>query len=60
VCGGIAEQTGIPAIWVRLGVVLLSLATGVVALAYVLAWMFVPSQPALGGGPDHRQLPPGS
>ena len=42
VCGGISDVTGIDVTLVRIGVVLLTLASGVGVLAYAMAWLLVP------------------
>ena len=42
VCGGLAAATGIDATLLRIGVVLLTLGSGVGILAYALAWLLVP------------------
>ncbi len=42
VCGGISATTGVDVTLVRIGFVLLSLASGAGVLVYVLAWLFVP------------------
>jgi signal transduction histidine kinase len=44
VCGGLSDATGIDVTLVRIGVVLLTLASGVGILFYALAWLFVPLQ----------------
>lgn len=42
VCSGLAAYLGVDPLWVRLGFVLLALATGFGILAYVLMWILVP------------------
>ena len=42
VCGGISDTTGIDVTLVRIGVVLLTLASGVGVLAYAMAWLLIP------------------
>ena len=44
VAGAVSNATGIDAMWVRIGFVLLSIMSGVMVLAYVLAWMLIPLQ----------------
>ena len=44
VCGGISKATGIDAMWVRIGFVLVAVASGVMVLAYPLAWMLIPME----------------
>ncbi|MDB5674081.1 MAG: phage-shock protein [Sphingomonas bacterium] len=45
VCSGIADYTGIDVTWVRVGAVLLTCATGWVALAYFIIGWVASSQP---------------
>jgi signal transduction histidine kinase len=42
VCGAISSSTGIDAMWVRTGFVLLSICSGVMVLVYALAWLLIP------------------
>jgi signal transduction histidine kinase len=44
VCGGISRTTGIDAMWVRIGFVLVAVASGVMVLAYPLAWLLIPME----------------
>jgi len=44
VCGGVSRATGIDAMWVRIGFVLVAVASGVMVLAYPLAWLLVPME----------------
>jgi signal transduction histidine kinase len=44
VAGAVSNATGIDAMWVRIGFVLLSIMSGVMVLAYVLAWLLIPLQ----------------
>ena len=44
VCGGISKTTGIDAMWVRIGFVLVAVASGVMVLAYPLAWLLIPME----------------
>jgi phage shock protein PspC (stress-responsive transcriptional regulator) len=46
VCGGIAEYTGIDATIIRVTVAVLVLMGGTGGLAYVLAWLLIPSADA--------------
>ena len=60
VCGGISRATGIDVTWVRIGFVLLAIATGVAVFVYAMAWLLIPmegetSQHLLAG----HQRPPG-
>lgn len=51
VCGGLGQITGLAAwIW-RLAFALLMLCAGTGALVYLLMWIFVPLEPALGERP---------
>jgi signal transduction histidine kinase/phage shock protein PspC (stress-responsive transcriptional regulator) len=42
VCGALSESFGIDVTWVRIGVVLLSIFTGVTVLPYAVAWLMIP------------------
>ena len=42
VCGALSESFGVDVTWVRIGVVVLSLFTGVAVLPYALAWLLIP------------------
>jgi signal transduction histidine kinase len=44
VCGGLSAATGIDVTIVRIGFVLLSIASGVMVLVYALAWLLVPME----------------
>jgi len=58
VCAGIADYTGINVVWVRLGAVILSLATpagGIIVPAYFLIGLFAPKKPAFLYGDRHEQ-----
>jgi signal transduction histidine kinase len=44
VCGGISAATGIDVTIVRIGFVLLSIASGVMVCAYAMAWLLIPQQ----------------
>jgi signal transduction histidine kinase len=44
VCGGISRACGIDATWVRIGFVLLAIATGVAVLVYAMAWLMIPME----------------
>ena len=50
VCGGLASLTGVAAWFWRLAFVLLAMCGGAGVLLYVLLWVFVPDEPALGDG----------
>jgi signal transduction histidine kinase/phage shock protein PspC (stress-responsive transcriptional regulator) len=42
VCGALAESFGVDVTWVRIGVVVLSIFTGVAILPYAMAWLLIP------------------
>ncbi len=44
VCGAVSSATGIDATWVRIGFVLLSIASGVMVLVYAMAWLLIPME----------------
>jgi signal transduction histidine kinase len=44
VCGGISRASGIDATWVRIGFVLLAIATGVAVFVYAMAWLLIPME----------------
>jgi signal transduction histidine kinase len=44
VCGGVSKATGIDVMWVRIGFVLLSIASGVMVLVYAMAWLLIPME----------------
>ena len=44
VCGGVSKATGIDAMWVRIGFVLVAVASGVMVVAYPLAWLLIPME----------------
>ena len=44
VCGAVSSATGIDAIWVRIGFVLLAIASGVMVLVYAMAWLLIPME----------------
>jgi signal transduction histidine kinase len=44
VCGAISRATGIDAMWVRIGFVLVAIASGVMVLVYALAWLLIPME----------------
>jgi phage shock protein C len=47
VCAGIADYTGVDVLWVRIGLVLLTLmGVGIIVPAYILAGLFAPTKPA--------------
>lgn len=55
VCAGIADYTGVDALWIRLGAVGLTLmGSGLPLLAYILIGMFAPVKPAMLYG-DHDE-----
>ena len=45
VCSGIAEYTGVDAFWIRMGVVILTLAMGWPMLAYIAAGLILNKKP---------------
>ena len=58
VCAGIADYTGINVLWVRLGAVILTLATpagGIILPAYLLIGLFAPKKPAFLYGDRQEQ-----
>ena len=44
VCGAISRETGIDAMWVRIGFVLLAIASGVMVFVYAMAWLLIPME----------------
>ena len=46
VCGGIADYFGIDATWVRLAWVIFSMTGGAGVLAYIVAALIIPDEPA--------------
>lgn len=57
VCAGIADYTGVDATWIRVGAVLLTLATGWVILAYfVIAWVAEKKPYGLYDSPDDAKF----
>ena len=58
VCAGLADYTGIDAIWLRVGLVILALSTsGTVVLAYFLVAWLAPNKPAgLYEGPEEAKF----
>ena len=44
VCGAVARATDVDATWVRIGAVLLALASGVMVLVYAVAWLVIPME----------------
>jgi phage shock protein C len=58
VCAGIADYTGINVLWVRLGALILTLATpagGIIVPAYFLIGLLAPKKPALLYGDRQEQ-----
>ena len=45
VCAGIADYTGVNALWVRLGMIILTITLGWPILAYILAGMLLSKKP---------------
>ncbi|RYD50162.1 MAG: envelope stress response membrane protein PspC [Sphingomonadales bacterium] len=58
VCSGLADYTGIEAIWLRVGMVVLALSTsGTVILGYLLIAWLAPNKPAgLYEGPEEAKF----
>jgi signal transduction histidine kinase len=48
VCGAVSRQTGIDATVVRIGFVLLSIASGVMVFVYAMAWLLIPMEGETG------------
>ena len=44
VCGAVSQATGIDATWVRIGFVLLAIASGVMVFVYAMAWLLIPME----------------
>jgi signal transduction histidine kinase len=44
VCGAVSSATGIDAMWVRIGFVLLSICSGVMVFVYAMAWLLIPME----------------
>ncbi len=44
VCGAVSRATGVDVTWVRIGFVLLALASGVMVLVYAVAWLVIPME----------------
>ncbi|HVT42296.1 MAG TPA: PspC domain-containing protein [Acidimicrobiales bacterium] len=44
VCGAVSRATGVDATWVRIGFVLLAIASGVMVLIYAMAWLLMPME----------------
>jgi signal transduction histidine kinase len=44
VCGAVSSATGIDAMWVRIGFVLLAIGSGVMVLVYAMAWLLIPME----------------
>ncbi|UFJ41636.1 PspC domain-containing protein [Brevibacillus humidisoli] len=47
-CGGLGQYVGVDPTWIRLGLVVVTLFTGLPILLYVLAAMIVPKEPFWG------------
>ena len=46
VCGGIAEHLDVDSVWIRVGAILLTIASvGLGLVAYLLFWILVPENP---------------
>ena len=46
VCGGIAEYFGVDPTWIRLALVIFSMTGGAGVLAYIVAALIIPDEPA--------------
>jgi signal transduction histidine kinase len=44
VCGAVSQATGIDAMWVRIGFVLLAIGSGVMVFVYAMAWLLIPME----------------
>ncbi len=44
VCGAVSSATGIDVMWVRIGFVLLAIASGVMVFVYAMAWLLIPME----------------
>ncbi len=44
VCGAVSRATGIDVTWVRIGFVLLAIASGVMVFVYAMAWLLIPRE----------------
>lgn len=56
VCAGIADYTGVNALWVRLGMIILTISMGWPILAYIAAGILLSKKPAhLYTAPDETQ-----
>ena len=44
VCGAVSSATGIDAMWVRIGFVLLAIGSGIMVLVYAVAWLIIPME----------------
>ena len=44
VCGALASSFGVDVTWIRIGVVILSICTGVTILPYAVAWLLIPME----------------
>ncbi len=44
VCGAVSRATGVDAMWVRIGFVLLAIASGVMVFVYAMAWILIPME----------------
>ena len=48
VCGAVSSATGIDVTWVRIGFVLLAIASGVMVFVYAMAWLLIPMEGETG------------
>lgn len=57
VCSGLADYTGVDAIWIRLGAIILTLSFGWPLLAYfIIAWMAQSQPTSLYQSPDEAKF----
>lgn len=56
VCAGIADYTGVNALWIRLAAIILAITTGVVIPAYFIVGLLLNAKPAhLYGAPEQQK-----
>ncbi|MCB2223940.1 MAG: PspC domain-containing protein [Actinobacteria bacterium] len=58
IAGGLAKYLGVDPVLVRLGFVALALIAGGGILAYLIAWLVIPEEPAGEGAADDRSASP--
>lgn len=57
VCGGLGEYLGVDPVLIRIAWVVMVICAGTGILAYILAWIFIPKEPALGIRPGQEAQP---